>query len=284
MSGVSRSIVHVKRKKKDADALRSAWHILEDWLEVNRERIVTIGGIALGLLLLVAVLYYVFEYRAELQQRAFSEAYEKFTATVGSTPAQPGVFGGTTKTYPTKEEKYADAAKSFEQLADDYSVFDHVGRYYAGLSYLEIEPDKGVKHLEEVAGSDAEIAREAQLALGEYFLRSGDNARAEQQFEKLSNDPGNLPRFYILNRLASAKERLGKPAEAAGLYKQVVDAERNSEFGIEAEKGLQRVDPAAAAALPPKTPAAGSPSFTQQGSRTDTPLGPGLPPGLNLGN
>jgi tetratricopeptide (TPR) repeat protein len=284
MSAVSRSIVHVKRKRKDADPLRSAWHILEDWLEVNRRRIVTIGAIAAGLVLLVAVLYYVFEYRAEQQQRAFAEAFEKFTATVGAAPAVPGMPGAPAKTYATKEEKFADAAKAFEQLADDYSAFDDVGRYYAGLSYLEIEPAKGVSLLEGVASSDAEITREAQLALGEYFLRSGEDARAEQQFEKLSNDPGNLPRFYILNRLAAAKERAGKPTEAAALYKQVVDADRNSEFGVEAEKGLQRVDPAAAAALPPKTPASGSPSFTQQGGRAGAPAVPGLPPGLGLGN
>lgn len=279
---MSRSIVHVRRKRKDADPLRSAWHILEEWLEVNRTRIVAIGAIAIGLILVVAILYYFLEYREQQQQRAFAAAYEKFTAPVGGAPALPGAIGAPKTTYPDAKAKYTDAAQAFMALSDDYSAYEDVGRYYAGLSYLEVEPDRGVKLLEEVAGGGSEVQYEARLAVAEHYNRAGDLQKAEAAYDKLQNDPGNLPRFFILTRLGSVKERLGKQAEAAQLYKTVVDADRNSEFGTEAEKGLQRVDPAAAAALPPKASPGGAPFGGPGGPGVQGGAGmpPGMPPGM----
>lgn len=280
---MSRSIVHVRRKKKDADPLRSAWHILEDWLEVNRQRILTIGAVALGLAALFGLAYYFLEYRAEQRQRAFAEAYGKYTATVGAATATQGMFGGSKVTYPDAQTKYAEAAAAFDALADDYSAYEEIGRYYAGLSYLEIEPAKGVERLEPLASGESDVRYGARLALAEHYDRAGDLAKSEQYYQSLADDPGNYPRFYAVNQLASVKERLGKTAEAAQLYKTVVDAERNTAFGATAEKGLQRVDPAAAAALPPKAPPPGSnQSFTQQGGVPGAMPG-GLPGGLPPG-
>jgi hypothetical protein len=273
---VSRSIVHVRRKKKDADPLRSAWHILEEWVEVNRQRIVTISGIAVGLVLLFGLAYYFLEYRHEKQLAAYAAALDKFTATVGAanvpTPGMP-----TNKvTFPDEQTKYAESAAAFEQLANDYSGYRDIAHYYAGLSYLHTDADKGAKMLQELADGDSEVRYEARLALAEQFEKTGAYDKAEQYYQKLADDPGKLPRFYVLNELGRTKERLNKPAEAVPLYKEVVQTDRASAYGTEAEKGLQRVDPAAAAALPPKTSAApgGNPSYTM------TQPGGGAPVGL----
>jgi tetratricopeptide (TPR) repeat protein len=250
---VSRSIVHVRRKKKDTDPLRSAWHILEDWMEVNRRRILTIAGVAVGLAAAFGLAYYFLDYREERRLEAFSAAFDKFTATVGAQPAPTPGLPSKKVNFPDEQTKYAESAAAFERLADDYSSYRDIGRYYAGVSYLHTaEADKGVRLLEEIAGGGSESRYEARLALAEHFEKVGAFDRAEEYYQKLADDPGKLPRFYVLNQLASVKERLGKPAEAAPLYKLVVDADRNGAFGAEAEKGLQRVDPAAAAALPPK--------------------------------
>jgi tetratricopeptide (TPR) repeat protein len=271
---VSRSIVHVRRKKKDADPLRSAWHILEDWLEFNRQRIVVIGGITVGLVALVALGYYFFDYRGEQRQAAFAAAFEKFTATVGTAPATPGMPAAKKVNYETEEAKYTDAGAAFEQLANDYSAYHDIGRYYAGLSYLKVQPDKGIGLLEPLASGSSDARYESRLALAEHFDRAGDYAKAEQYYQQLADDPGKFPRFYILNQLGQVKERLSKPAEAAPLYRVVIDADRNSAFGVEAEKGLQRVDPVAAAALPPKAAPTGPAPYSAQ------PSGGGMP--INL--
>jgi hypothetical protein len=266
---VSRSIVHVRRKKKDADPLRSAWHVLEDWLEVNRQRIVVISAITVGLIALVALGYYFFDYRGEQRKTAFAAAFDKFTATVGTAPATPGLPMAKKVNYETEEAKYTEAGAAFEQLANDYSAYHDIGRYYAGLSYLKVQPDKGIALLEPLASGKTDARNEARLALAEHFDRVGDFAKAEQYYQQLADDPGQLPRFYVLNQLGQVKERLSKPAEAAPLYKLVVDADRNSPFGVEAEKGLQRVDPVAAAALPPKaapSPTGGPSPFSAQPS------------------
>lgn len=260
---MSRSIVHVRRKKKDADPLRSAWHILEDWVEVNRQRILTISGIAVGLVAIVGLIYYFVEYRGDKERAAYAAAFDKFTATVGAQPAMPAGLPATSKvTFPDEQTKYKESAAAFEQLASDYSGYRDLGHYYAGLSYLHTEPDKGIQTLQALADGSSDLKYESRLALAEHFSANGADDKAETAYQQLADDPGKLPRFYILNQLAEVKERRGKPSEAAALYKTVVDTDRTSSFGTDAEKGLQRVDPAAAAALPPKTPVGSNPSNT----------------------
>jgi tetratricopeptide (TPR) repeat protein len=272
---VSRSIVHVRRKKKDTDPLRSAWHILEDWVEVNKDRILMISGIAAGLVAVVAVAYYFFDYREEKRLAAYSAAYDKFTATVGSsTPSMPGLGGPNKVTFPDEQTKFAESGAAFEKLASDYGTYRDIGHYYAGLSYLHTDAARGEQLLQELADGSSDVRYEARLALAENYAATGANDKAEQRYQQLADDPGKLPRLYILNQLGAVKERLGKPAEAAPLYKTVIDADRNGSFGPDAEKGLQRVDPAAAAALPPKTTAPGgspAPFSMQQGGQPGPP-------------
>lgn len=272
-SFVSKSIVHVRRKKKDADPLRSAWHILEDWMEVNRERIVMISGIAAGALVLFGLAYYFLDYRTQSRLAAYSAAYDKYTATVGPAPATAGPTapGASKVTYPDDQTKYTESAAAFESLANDYSDYRDIGHYYAGLSYLQIQPDKGIQMLQPLADGTSDIRAEATLALAEYYDKAGTYDQAEIYFQKIADNPGKLPRMYVLNRLASVKEHLNKQAEAAALYKTVIDVDRNAPTGLEAEKGLQRVDPKMAAALPPKTPT-GNPSNTVRGNKPGAPI------------
>lgn len=270
---MSRSIVHVRRKKKDTDPLRSAWHILEEWVEVNRQRILTISGIAVGLVAIFGLAYYFFDYREEKQLSAYAAAFDKYTATVGApTTPTPGMPQNKVN-FPDEQTKYAESAAAFERLASDYSAYRDIGNYYAGLSYLHTDADKGVKLLEGLAEGKSDVQYEARLALAEHYDNVGAFDKAEGYFQRLSDDPGQLPRFYILNQLAQVKERLNKPAEAAPLYKTVVDNGRNTPFGPDAEKGLQRVDPAAAAALPPKTGPGGNLSNTVQPAGGGSPFG-----------
>lgn len=280
---MSRSITTVRRKKKkDADPLRSAWHILEDWVESNRRQIVTISGIAVGTALVVALLWYFLDYRKQAQTQAFNDAYAKFTATVGPAPAVPSP-GTPQLTFPDAQAKFTASATAFEALARDYSAYRDVGSYYAGVSYLEFQPDRGIELLQPIADGSSEMRYYAQLALGEYFTKTGAFDRAEPILQKLSDTPGPIPRFFVLVRLGKVKEGLSKPAEAAPLYKLIVDTDRNGSYGVEAEKGLQRVDPAAAAALPPKNaPQPGNPSNSVLPGGRGGQI-PGMPPGAMPG-
>ena len=272
---MSRSIVHVRRKKKDTDPLRSAWHILEDWVELNKDRILTISGIAVGLVAIVALAYYFFDYREQKRLAAYSAAFDKFTATVGAAPATPGLAAPNKVTFPDDQTKYAESAAAFDKLASDYGTYRDLGHFYAGLSYLHTDAARGEQMLQELADGSGDTRYEARIALAEHYAATGANDKAEQLYQQLSDDPGKLPRFYILNQLGAVKERLGKPAEAAPLYKTVLDADRTGIFGPDAEKGLQRVDPAAAAALPPKAGAPGggpAPYAVQQGGQPALPM------------
>lgn len=277
---MSRSITTVRRKKKNADPLRSAWHILEDWLEVNRRQIVTIGGIAVGTVLVVVLLWYFLDYRKQSQLQAFNDAYSKFTATVGPAPAASAVGGTTPVTFPDAQTKFTESAAAFERFGNEFSSSRDVANYYAGLSYLEFKPERGVELLQSVADGTSDMRFYGRMALGEQYLKTGAFEAAESVLQKLSDEPGPLPRFYVLTRLGKVKEGLSKPGEAAPLYKLIVDTDRNGTYGPEAERGLQRVDPAAAAALPPKNaPQPGqNPSNSVVGGGPGGTI-PGMPPG-----
>lgn len=253
----TKSIRQGSRRRKDTDPLRSAYHVLEEWFEENRRRILVIGGIALGLTLLFGLLYYFLDYRREKALNAYADAFKKFTATVSADPAKAPAAPGTV-TYPDEATKYNEAGAAFEKLADDYSSYDDLGHYYAGVSYLHTDSAKGVKLLEDVAKGSSDVRPQAVLALGEYYVQQGQFEQAESYFKQLDEKPGALPVQYVKTRLGYAEEKLGKPAEAAALYKAAIDIDRTSPTGVEAEKGLQRVDPKQAAALPPKTPPPGS--------------------------
>jgi hypothetical protein len=282
MRPVPRSVRPAPVTHKDRDAFRSSYFSLQEWVAVNSRPILVIGGIAVGLALVVGLVYYFTEYRRNQALAAYADAYSKYTATVGASPATPAMPGQPTVSFPDTQTKFREAAAAFEKLADDYSGYRDIGRYYAGLSYLENGDDKGLALLQGIADGDSEVANEARLALAEQYLKRGDHANAESLYTKLVEDPKGLPSSFLKTRLGLVKERLTKPAEAAALYRQVVDTDRTSPAGIEAEKGLQRVDPKQAASLPPKAPPAGPPGGFPSGTfpgAGGAPT-PGPPPGF----
>lgn len=277
---MSRTVRKSAAPRKDRDPLRSGWFAFQEWIAANSRPILTIGSLALGLTVVFGAIYYFTEYRRERALAAFADAFAKYTATVGE--ASPGTTASKV-TFPDKETKFRDAAQAFERLSQDYGVYSHLGKYYAALSYLELGDDKGLALLTELADGGSEVANEARLALAEQHLKREQYAEAEAVYAKLVDDPKSLPAAFLKTRLALVKERLGKPSEAATLYKQVVDIDRTSPAGIEAEKGLQRVDPKLAASLPPKTPTPQPGAGAFPGGMQPGVGGPGgMPPGLGF--
>jgi hypothetical protein len=257
----TRSIRTVRKKRKDVDALRSAWIVLEEWVEINRRPILMISSIAAGLVILFGTLYYFFQYRTSKALNAYAAAFQKYNGTVTAAGATPPPANSKAVTYPDEATKYNEAASAFEQLANDYSSYRDVGKYYAGVSYLHTDADKGVKVLEELAAGSSEVRNQARLALAEQYAKQGAFDKAEATYEQLIAEPQGLPKQYLQTRLGWVEEKLNKPEEAAKSFRAAVDLDRNSALGIEAEKGLQRVDPKQAASLPPKavTPTPGMP-------------------------
>jgi hypothetical protein len=275
----TRSIRTVRKKRKDVDALRSAWIVLEEWVELNSRPIILFSAIALGLILLVGTLYYFFQYRTAQAYTAYAAAYEKLTATVVAPGAEAPAADPKKVTYPDEAAKYNDAGAAFEKLASDYSTYRDVGTYYAGVCYLHTDADKGMKLLEQVANGSSDAKNQARLALAEQYAKQGAFDKAETTYEQLAAAPEGLPLQYLKTRLGWVEEKQNKAAEAATSYRAAVDIDRNSAMGAEAEKGLQRVDPKQAASLPPKAPtgpvpgAPGSPMpYTQTGPGGATPF------------
>jgi hypothetical protein len=272
----TRSIRTVRKKRKDVDALRSAWFILEEWIEVNKRPILTISAIAMGLVIVFGTFYYFFQYRTSKALNAYAAAFEKLTATVPGKDAEPAApVDPKQVTYPDETTKYNDAGAAFEQLANDHSVYRDVGRYYAGICFLHTDADKGTKLLEEIAAGSSEVRNNARLALAEQYAKQGAFDKAETAYEQLASEPMGMPVQYLKTRLGWVEERLNKPQEAAKSYREAVDIDRNSAVGMEAEKGLQRVDPKQAASLPPKAPVPGAP-----GGLPGMPGMPGGAPGM----
>ncbi len=228
---MSRSITTVRRKKKNADPLRSAWHILEDWLEVNRRQIVTIGGIAIGTVLVVALLWYFLDYRKQSQLQAFNDAYSKFTATVGPAPAASANGGPTPVTFPDAQTKFTESAAAFERFG--FEPRKH--------------PTQRVMRGDAV-GQRNILAQPVQLRLAERGLErkldtdSGDNVIVGQNHFKKLNEEIKVGEVFKLDPTV-AQRALEKFQRVLDTRQQAAVDDSLSKLAVAATKDRENVMP-----------------------------------------
>jgi hypothetical protein len=222
----------------------------QEWLQERaRPFVIAIVVIVSAVVLYLAGTYF-FDYRRTHAEAAFAEALEKFNARVqDSTVATTAP--ATLKTYPDEQTKWKESAEAFEKLASEYSgYYGSIGRYYAGVSYLHIERDKGVGLLEQVAATnDKPTSDLARLALAENFNSNSEYDKAISLYQQLLGQSDSL-RPAIQLGLGRAYEKSGDAQKAAEAYFEAAKLDRSSPVGLEAEACLKRVDPSRIKDLP----------------------------------
>ena len=247
-----RKKVSVKEMRFRHDPMIRFYERTQDWLqEKGRPFAIAIGVIA-GVIVLYAAGSYFFDYRKAKAENAFAEAIEKFNAQVqdSSTPPTTPAVG---KTYNDEQTKWQESAEAFESLASDYSGrYGTIGRFYAGVSYLHIDRDKGISLLEQVAGKkDQPTSDLARLALAENYAANGDNEKAISLYQQILDSSTNLKPAVEVG-LGRVYEKMGDTEKAVEAYLEAARPDRSADAGAEAEKRLQAIAPDRLKDLPPR--------------------------------
>jgi len=199
---------------------------------------------------------YFLEYRASKAGEEFAKAYEKYSAQVVDAQTTTQV----SRYYTDETQKWQESGEAFERLAQGYSGFyGGIGRYYAGISYLHIDKDKGQQLLQDaIQKGDPQIADLARLALAEHFAKMADVEKAASHYESLLNS-SFVPHQVVRLGLGKLYEASGDTEKAVEAYFEAAKLDRESGQSSDAEKRLSALAPDRVKDLPVSTPSLPTP-------------------------
>ena len=236
-----RNRMAVKDMKYKHDPMIRFYERTQDWLQEKGRPFVIIGGGLIGLLLLYTAGYYLFSYRESRANAAYAEAYEKYNAPINDGATTTQILG---RSYSDEKLKWQEAAEAFERVASSYSSYYKIkAKYMAGVCYLHIDRDRGLRLIQECADAGEQPTADlARLAIAENYASNGQADMALGIFENLLNSK-QIPRQVIQLSLGHVYERLGDTQKATEAFFEVCQADRTSAAGSEAEKRLSAVAP-----------------------------------------
>lgn len=259
-TGRKKGRVSVKDMKFKNDPMVRFYERTQNWLQEKGRPFVVGLAVVCGAIVLYVAGSYFLDYRKSNAEAAFGEAVEKFNATVqdpaaAATPATTPTIG---KTYSDEQTKWQETAEAFERLASDYSgYYGVIGRYYAGVAYLHLDRDKGIKMLVEVADKkDKPTSDLARLALCEAYTAGGEIDKAIENYQQLLGSASNMKPMVQLG-LGKAYEKKGDTQNAVEAYLEAAKLDRSSPAGAEAEKRIAALAPDRVKDIP-----VGTPTFT----------------------
>ena len=251
MAKMSKRKLRVKDMKFRNDPMIRLYDKTQDWLQERGRPLVIAIGVLAGLVVLYLAGDYFFEYRAAKAGDEFAKAYEKYSAQVVDTQTTTQVG----RYYTDEKQKWQESGEAFERLSHDYpGYYAGIGRYYAGISYLHIDADKGLQLLQEaIQKGDAQIADQARLALAEHYAASSDVEKAASTYEGLLNSTF-VPHQVIRMGLGKLYEASGNTEKAVEAYFEAAKIDRETGQSSDAEKRLSALAPDRVKDLPASTP------------------------------
>jgi len=220
-----RGKVTVKDMKFRNDPMIRLYDKTQEWLQESGRPVVIAIGVIAGIVILYIAGYYFSSYRESKAQAAFATALEKYNAPVSDTPSP----NPAAKSYTDEKVKWQETAAAFDRVASDYSgYYGLVGKYYAGVSYLHVDPAKGVEMLQQVVDKKKQPASDlAQFALAEHYYATTDYDKAIRYYEGLLS-LSFVPKQVVQLGLGHAYEKSGDNQKAIDQYFEVAAADRSS--------------------------------------------------------
>jgi predicted negative regulator of RcsB-dependent stress response len=249
--------IRVKDMKFRNDPMIRLYDKTQDWLQERGRPLVIAVGVLAGLFVLYMAGDYFFEYRASKAGEEFAKAYEKYSAQVVDTQTTTQVG----RYYTDEKQKWQESAEAFEHLAhDNPGYYGGIGRYYAGISYLHFDTDKGLQLLQEaIQKGDPQIGDQARLALAEHFAATGDDVeKAASHYESLLNS-SFVPHQVVRLGLGKLYEASGDTEKAVEAYFEAAKIDRETGQSSDAEKRLSALAPDRVKDLPASTPSLPTP-------------------------
>jgi predicted negative regulator of RcsB-dependent stress response len=187
-----------KQKLKKQDQFVTLTETGVDWAKQNTRQAITIGAVAVALILILVGGYTLFQHRTDAAAAAFGEAMQTYQQPLASQAPQlpPG-----TKTLPDAKTRAAAANAQFRAVADKYGMTQpgKMALYMTGVTYME-EGNNGAAEdaLKKVAdGYNADAAALAKSALAGLYEQTGRNGDAEKLLQQLSKgDAATVPAYF----------------------------------------------------------------------------------------
>lgn len=236
-----------KRQLKKQDQFVTLTEHGVDWAKQNQQQAITIGVIAVALILLIVGGYTLFQHRSDAAANAFGEAMQTYQAPLASQAPNlpPGI-----KTFPDAKARAAAANSQFVAVADKYGMTEpgKMALYMAGITYMD-EGNNGAAEdaLKKVADSwNGDSAALGKSALAGLYQQMGRNADAEKLLEDLSKGHATtVPPYFAQIRLGDLYQTEGKTADAKRVWAQVKDKDKDPKGnpGPAAEVASERLNP-----------------------------------------
>jgi len=214
---VARLTRHELKKDEFADRLAAA----TGFFSRNRKQIVLGGGtVLLVVAVTTGVLYYV-----RSRQNAASEAFGRALSTYNALVIETPPAGVTVQTFKTAQEKYTEAVRQFEEVAEQFGSYrqGRWARYYAALAQRELGQHAVAEQtLLAIAGEgDRDLAAVAKMALGALYQKTSRTEDAERIYREVESNPTAIvPRATVQIALAELYQTTN-PSRATALYQQI---------------------------------------------------------------
>lgn len=244
----------IKRGKDTDQFVLATEHSLE-WARSNRQTTFVIGGLALLLLIAIAVGYSLFQHRTAEAQTAFGEAMQTYQTPLvrPDQPLPPGM-----KAFNSAKERAAKANAQFQDVANRFGMTEpgKLALYFAGVTAME-EGQNGQAEdiLNKVAHSwNGDTAALGKMALAQLYAQTGRNDQAVSLYQDLAKGhAATVPPSLAQLQLAALYSSEGKTEEARHIYAELKDHDKDAQNkpGVAAQIASDKLNPQPAApALP----------------------------------
>ncbi|HVG26565.1 MAG TPA: tetratricopeptide repeat protein [Acidobacteriaceae bacterium] len=218
-----------KRNLKQPDQFVMTTEHGVTWVNQNRKAALTIGAIAIVLLLAIIGGYSWFAHRSAAASSAFGEAMQTYQRPLADQAAQlqPG-----TKTFPDAKARAAAANAQFVAVANQYGSTEpgKMAQYFAGVTYMEKGDNSNAEQvLRKVADSwNGDVAALGKMALAGLYEQTGRNGDAEKLLQELGKGSATtVPPYMAQIQLGELYQTEGKVTEAKRVWAQVKDKDKD---------------------------------------------------------
>lgn len=244
----------IKRDNGQNDQFALATENSLAWARGNQRTTLLFGGLALLLLVVLAVAYSIYQHRTAEAQTAFGVAMQTYQTPVVR-PGQalpPGM-----KAFNTAKERATAAHTQFEDVAHRFGMTEpgKLAQYFAGVTSMEAgDNGQAEDTLKQVSGSwNGDTAALGKLALAQLYQQTGNSAGAVSLYEELAKGhAATVPPGLAQLQLAALYTSEGKTEEARQIYAQLKDHDKDAKgkLGVAAQVASEKLNPHATPALP----------------------------------
>jgi len=239
---MSKSDVLTRKDMKEPDKFQQAATQAASWIAARRRRVVAIGAVAVGLLVVIAIVAALQGRRAERAGVAASDLLAVMGGEVSAVPLPglPGPF------YPTEEARQRAIVTAAEQVLSEYAgtPAGALAALAAGDAHLRLAEWDAAKAAYERFLADAprddSLRFGALEGVGLAEEGKGNLDAAAQAFERLARE---VPAFSDLadHDRARVLAAAGKVAEAKALLAAFAERHKESQLTAEASERLARL-------------------------------------------